>query len=152
MARDGYLCVGDASRLLGVSRQSVHDRIKSGRYRATLTEEGNRKYYEIPIEDIRQDLKSEDFQERPFTGHPLPVDLLRRESDQQLISQLRAMWHSHGDLVRLLEKQLEVKDRRIARLEERVDVLYDDLKAEREKRDGDDKSTVVQTAPDYPSD
>jgi hypothetical protein len=144
MARDGCLCVGDSAKLLGVSRQTIHDRIKSGRYRAEKIPRGKRAYYEIPIEDLRQDIEASKAEakedEAPSTRGG---GEMRRMADQQILEHLKTMWQSHGDLVRLMEKQLEVKEERIKRLEDRVDMVYADLKAEREKRDQERKDSAA---------
>jgi hypothetical protein len=141
MARDGYLCVGDSAKLLGVSRQTIHDRIKSGRYRAEKIPKGKRAYYEVPIEDFRQDIevnRSEANKDEEVSG-TRGRDEMRYMADQQILEHLKTMWQSHGDLVRLMEKQLEVKEERIKYLEQYVETLYADLKAEREKRDQERK-------------
>lgn len=136
MARDGYLSVGDAAKLLGLTRQGVHARINAGRYRKEeVLEEGSKqKRYEIPVEDIRQDLPAGEGEER--IGGELEEKLNnaalmpRRREDFEVISagaealkeiraQLQATWQINGDVVRLLERQLELKDQSLVNMEVR---------------------------------
>lgn len=151
MARDGYLTVGDAAKLLGITRQGVHARMKAGRYRREeILEEGaKQKRYEIPIEDIRQDLPGEE--EAQTIGEELEQRLTtlppRRRGDLELITagaeaikeirdQLQATWRINGDVVRLLERQLEIKDQYLIDMEVRcknLEKYIADVLEEREK-------------------
>jgi excisionase family DNA binding protein len=47
-----YVSVGEAAKLLGVHRNTVHNRIKAGRIRAHKVIEGDREIYRIELESL----------------------------------------------------------------------------------------------------
>lgn len=138
MPRDGYLGVGDAAKLLGVSRQTVHNRIQAGRYRGDKVLDGKQERFEIPVEDVRQDLttgspgteeirqfrqyideSASGIGELPFGERRedkqavLELMVARRDALEQVADHLEGVWKINGDVVRLLERQLEKKDQMI---------------------------------------
>ena len=70
-----YITVGEAAKLLGVHRNTVHHRIKTGRITAHKVVEGEREIYRIELDSLgvgrtRADVHTLDAQ-RPTTGEEL---------------------------------------------------------------------------------
>jgi excisionase family DNA binding protein len=70
-----YVTVGEAAKLLGVHRNTVHHRIKTGRITAHKVVEGEREIYRIELDSLgvgrtRADVHTLDAQ-RPTTGEEL---------------------------------------------------------------------------------
>ena len=70
-----YVTVGEAAKLLGVHRNTVHHRIKTGRITAHKVVEGEREIYRIEVDSLgvgrtRADVHTLDAQ-RPTTGEEL---------------------------------------------------------------------------------
>ena len=74
-AQKRYVTVGEAAKLLGVHRNTVHHRIKNGRLTAHKVVEGTREIYRIELDSLgvgrtRADVHTLDDQ-RPTTGEDL---------------------------------------------------------------------------------
>lgn len=106
MTREGYISVGEAATLLGVSRQTVHNRLKAGKYRYESVLEGKQERYDVLEEDVRADIKE------PSSGHQLAVKPERLDSPH-VADLSRYLWGT----LEIIEKQLQGKDQIIATLE-----------------------------------
>lgn len=126
MSRKGYISVNDAAKLLGISRQSVHNRRKAGRYRAEEILTGKQKHYELLEEDVLKDV------EEPSSEYQL--DTKSESLDSPEVADLsRYLWGTlelvekqltgRDQIIATLTQQLETKDQTITRLQEAVTKL-----------------------------
>lgn len=106
MSREGYISVSDAAKLLDISRQSVHNRLHAGKYRAEKVLDGKQERYELLREDVERDAQESS------SGHQL--DVKPEALDSPHVADLsRYLWGT----LEIIEKQLSGKDQIIAALE-----------------------------------
>jgi predicted RNase H-like nuclease (RuvC/YqgF family) len=125
MTREGYLTVGEAATLLGISRQAVHDRIRTGKYpRAEKVVDGKQERYEIPRDDVLAEVAE------LSSGHQ--VLQVRSELDTSKTADLsRYLWATlemietqntgKDQIIAMLEKQLDAAESRTRRLEKELE-------------------------------
>ena len=121
-----YLTVGEAARLLGVHRNTIHYRIKAGRIKAHKVVEADREVYRIEADSLGIRRTSAGVYtldaQRPMAGGDFAVALGARLDE---IVQLHA--RELGDV----REQLGVEKGRREKLEEERDRLRAELEAER---------------------
>jgi excisionase family DNA binding protein len=126
-----YVSVGEAAKLLGIHRNTVHHRIKSGRIRAHKVLEGDREVYRIErdslgIEDVGRtsaDVRTLDAQ-RPITGEALA---------QLLSVKLEEIVQGHALELGDVREQLGEERAKRQHAEEEAERLRTELEAERSK-------------------
>lgn len=107
--------VSEAAKILGVSRQAIHNRIKSGKYPAQKVIDGVQEYYEIPRGVVENELSIRDVKpssiRKGLGVEPVsaPGELMSR-----LVSQLEAT------TVGALQAELIKKDEQLQRRDEEI--------------------------------
>ena len=150
-AEKRYVTVGEAAKLLGVHRNTVHHRIKVGRITAHKVVEGEREIYRVELDSLglgrqRADVRTLDAQ-RTTAGEELGramvarLDEIVREYTEQL-----------GDL----REELGAERARRQMADEKAAALEGELRALREAREPGptetppDAPAASQTAPQSP--
>lgn len=123
MVREGYISVTDAAKILGISRQTIHNRLKADRYRYQSVVTGKQERYEILEEDILAEVGEQ--------GNGYQVDINYEQLDSPQVADLsRYLWTTlelvekqitgRDQIISTLTAQLDRKDRTIERLQDAI--------------------------------
>lgn len=124
MAREGFATVSEAAKLVGLSRVTIHNRIKSGHYNAERIRQGKREWYEIPLSELHKDLDDPIHQDDATDAAGEPTATFTG-----FVNLMAGVKEQNSDIVRILEEQLRVKDTQIADAEARARRLEERLEA-----------------------
>jgi excisionase family DNA binding protein len=123
-----YLSVGEAAKLLGVHRNTVHHRIKTGRIKAHKVLEADREVYRIEADSLGLGRTSADVRtldaQRTMAGQELAI---------ALGSRLDEIVQGHAQELGAVREQLGIEKGRREKLEEENERLRAALEAERSK-------------------
>ena len=141
-----YVTVGEAAKMLGVHRNTVHHRIKLGRIKAHKVVEGEREVYRVELDSLGVGRTSADVRtldaQRTTAGEELGraiaarLDEIVRDYTQQL-----------GDV----REELGAERARRQMAEERAEALEGEMRTLRETRESPESPGLTETPPDAPA-
>jgi excisionase family DNA binding protein len=129
-AEKRYVTVGEAAKLLGVHRNTVHHRIKIGRITAHKVVEGEREVYRVELDSLGVGRTSADVHTLDAQRTTAGEELAR-----MIATRLDEIVRNHTEQLGNVREELGAERARRQMAEERVEALEGELRALQEARE-----------------
>ncbi len=123
-----YVSVGEAAQILGIHRNTVHHRIKTGRLRAHKVVEGEREVYRIERDSLGIGRPSADVHTLD-AQRPMPA----QDVAKMLMDRLEDIVQGYAIKLGDMREQLGIERTKRQQAEEELERLQADIEAEREE-------------------